>query len=100
VFTAPDGTQWHAGVRWFYEGEYHLKPPKNRKHGSYYHVFVLAADVKTRRVYEMRKGDMVRVKLPELARRFANSHYTERERFDGKGRLEGAHFHPPAEPKD
>lgn len=84
MYTAPDGSEWHAGVRWYYDGAYHKipQPYKPKRKGAYYHVFVLVADHLTKRVYEMQPGDQVLVNPAELARRFANSHITDRERFD------------------
>lgn len=86
MFTAPDGTQWYTGVRWFYDGAYHKKPQRNkpRRKGIYSHVFASVNDPRIRYTYTMQPGDQVRCNAVELARRFAHSYLTASDTTTGR----------------
>lgn len=86
MYTAPDGTQWYTGVRWFYEGAFHrkIKPGQPRRKGSCSHVFASVSEPRILRTYTMKPGDQVRCSAEELARRFARSYLTASDTTTGR----------------
>lgn len=102
MLTAPDGTRWYSGVRWYNDGYHKDLPPRIHDGtvfrgvptgrpfvlGSLYHVFVQVGGDGREWVYRMVPGDAIRPNAAEILRRFKHAHMTA---TDEEKRTAGSH---------
>lgn len=86
-----DGVEYRVGVRWFYGGEHHARPPADARRATRYRVFV-PPDFEERgwyRSYAIQPGDPIDADEAELLRELRAAGHCTREQFDSATRNPG-----------